>query len=88
MGHKMHTAIHVCNVCSNMSTEFEQRLRMIRSHSAPQKQVEEVKYAYIYIYIYIYIYDYVRVTIFILLLIRMSSNKDYFDNCIKFDEEN
>ena len=42
----------------------------------------------IYIYIYIYVYDYVRVTIFILLLIRMSSNKDYFNTCIKFDEEN
>ena len=37
---------------------------------------------------HIYIYDYVRVTIFILLLIRMSSNKDYLNTCIKFDEEN
>ena len=36
----------------------------------------------------IYIYDYMRVTIFILLLIRMSSNKDYFNTCIKFDEGN
>ena len=39
-------------------------------------------------HIYIYIHDYVRVTIFILLLFRMSSNKDYFNTCFKFDEEN
>ena len=34
------------------------------------------------------VYDYVRVTNFILLLIRMSSNTDSFNTCIKFDEEN